>query len=220
MLALVAVLAARADARPRCDDDETIDDAPSCDGALDDDALGDDGPDELAVRTGPDLYIPVSAATVRRVVTFAPPVGAVVEAAYRAAGLAGDPSPSWRRRSKLAALVPGVSVRAGQNQAWRDVTDPTISHALAFSVSASWHIDRLVFDSNEPRFETAKLARRRARRRLAAETIHLYFDWVTARAAADHDVRAVLDAQEKTAQLDALTDGWFSQALAKHAELR
>ncbi|HEU4614597.1 MAG TPA: hypothetical protein VFS15_21020 [Kofleriaceae bacterium] len=221
VLALIALLVARADARPlRDDDDETFDDASERDAVLDDTALGDGARDELTVRPGARLFIPVSPAMVERIVTFAPPVAAVVEAAYRAAGLAGDPSTSWRRRSRIAALLPGVSARVGQNQAWRDVTDPTISHALAFSVGASWRIDRLLFDPNEPRFEAAKLARRRERRRLAAETIHLYFDWATARAAASHDARAVLDAQERAAELDALTDGWFSEALAKRAELR
>jgi hypothetical protein len=78
----------------------------------------------------------------------------------------------------------------------------------------------LLFDPNEPRIATLDVARRRERRRVAAIAIHLYFDWVAARAAADSDVRAELDAQEKTAELDALTAGWFSQAIAKRAELQ
>jgi len=62
--------------------------------------------------------------------------------------------------------------------------------------------------------------RRRDRRRVALHAIEVYFAWVNARAAADADLRAELDAEQRLAELDALTDGWFSQALAKAAESR
>ena len=113
-----------------------------------------------------------------------------------------------------------IGARAGQNQSWREIDDPTISRGMGLDVRASWHLDHLVFDPNEPRIAMLDVARRRERRRVAAIAIHLYFDWVAARAAADADVRAELDAQEKLAELDALTDGWFSQKIAKRAELR
>ncbi|HEY5926356.1 MAG TPA: hypothetical protein VIV11_31940 [Kofleriaceae bacterium] len=166
------------------------------------------------------LYVPITNAMVERVVTFAPPIASVVEAAYRTAALAGDPTVGWRRRSRWSALIPLVSTRAGQNQAWRDVDDPTISHGVGIDVRATWHIDHLLFDPNEPRIAMLDVARRRERRRVATLAIQLYFDWIAARAAADGDLRAELDAQEKAAELDALTAGWFSQALAKRAELR
>ena len=98
--------------------------------------------------------------------------------------------------------------------------DPTISHGVGLDIRASWHLDHLLYDPNEARIAMLDVARRRERRRVAAHAIELYFDWVTARAAADGDIRAELDAQEKAAELDALTDGWFSQTLAKRAELR
>ena len=166
------------------------------------------------------LYVPLTTAMVARIATLAPAVSAVVAAAERAAGVADDPSPSWRRRSRLSALIPFVSVRAGQNQAWREVDDPTISHGVGVDLRAAWHLERLLFDPNEPRLAMLDVARRRERRRVAALAIHVYFDWITARAAADADIRAELDAQEKQAELDALTAGWFSQTLAKAAELR
>jgi hypothetical protein len=179
-------------------------------------ALRGAGPHGARVR----LYVPISNALVARVVAVAPPVREVVASAYRAAGLDGDPTTGWRRRSRWSALIPLVGARAGQNQAWRDVDDPTISHGVGFDVRATWHLDHLLFDPNEPRIATLDVARRRERRRVASLAIELYFDWVAARAAADGDIRAELEAQEKAAELDALTSGWFSQAVAKHAELR
>lgn len=157
---------------------------------------------------------------VERVVTIAPPVASVVSAAYRTAGLGHDPTNGWRHRSRWSALIPTISVRAGQHEAWRDVSNPTVSQSLAFDIRASWRLDRVMFDPNEPRIEMLDVARRRERRRVAALAIRLYFDWVAARAAAGHDLRALLDAQQKAAELDALTAGWFSQMLAKQAELR
>jgi hypothetical protein len=130
-------------------------------------------------------------------------VGELVKAAYRAAGVADDPSPSWRKRSRLAGLVPWISVRGGRNATWRDVTDPTLGYTTVFDVSASWHLDRLAFDPNEIRIAAIDVSRRRERRRIAALVIHSYYLW-----------RAT-GSDEVLAELDADTDGWFSQALAK-----
>ncbi len=211
---LLAVLVARADAAPADDnDDAQVDDRDVTDWPID-----ERGARELAGRAR--LYIPITNAMIERIATFAPPVASVVAAAYRSAGLGEDPTNGWRHRSRWSALIPAISVRAGQHDAWRDISDPTVSHSMAFDVRASWRLERVMFDPNEPRIEMLDVARRRERRRVAALAIHLYFDWVTARAAADRDVRAVLDAQEKAAELDALTSGWFSQAIANQAELR
>jgi hypothetical protein len=213
VLALLAVLVARANAAPPDDEDDDRPGAPS-------ELPADYGIDPDRPYPQRRLSVPITSDMIERIVTFAPPVGSVVAAAYRAGGVADDPTPGWRRRSRLAALVPMVSVRAGQNQAWRDVDDPTISHGVAFDVRASWRLDQLLFDRDEPRIAMLDVARRRERRRLAAHAIHLYYDWVAARVAANQDLRAELDAQEKAAELDALTAGWFSQTLAKRAELR
>ncbi|HEX5062103.1 MAG TPA: hypothetical protein VFV99_22190 [Kofleriaceae bacterium] len=213
VVALLAVLVARANAAPRDDEDDA---PPGASLELPGEYGGD--PDRPSPQR--HLYVPITNAMIERIATFAPPIASVVAAAYRAGGVADDPTPSWRRRSRLAALVPMVSVRAGQNQAWRDVDDPTISHGVGIDVRASWRLDQLLFDRDEPRIAMLDVARRRERRRLAAQAIHLYYDWVAARVAADADIRAELDAQEKAAELDALTAGWFSQALAKRAELR
>lgn len=212
VLVLLSVLVARADA----DDD---DDTPQPDYAADawrDDARAwsDDAKLAREVRAnGYRLDVPITSDMLERARTFAPPVASVVAAAHRAAGLRDDPTASWRRRSRLSALLPSVSVRAGQNHAWLDVIDPTIRRGVALDVRASWRIDRLLFDPNEPRIAMLDVARRRDKRRVAMEAIHVYFDWLAASAAAERDDRAAVDAAEKAAELDALTAGWFSQTL-------
>jgi len=203
------VLVARASAGPLDDPDDTDD-------RISDVELGSE-PGLDRPPAGRRFYVPITNAMIENIVTVAPPVASVVAAAYRAAGLADDPTTSWRRRSRWSALIPLVSMRAGQNQAWRDVDDPTISHGVGVDVRAAWHFERLLFDPNEPRIAMLDVARRRERRRVSAYTIRLYFDWVTARAAADANPRAELDAQQSQAELDAVTAGWFSQTLAKRA---
>jgi hypothetical protein len=219
IIAFLAALTVRASAQPydsdpRDDDDRLATDARAAGGGDEDDGPG------ARSHGARRFYVPITSAMVERIATLAPPVRDVVAAAYRTAGVGDDPIASWRRRSRWSALIPLVSARAGQNQAWRDVEDPTISHGVGLDVRAAWHLERLLYDPNEPRIAMLDVARRRERRRVAALAIHLYFDWVAARVAANADVRAELEAQEKLAELDALTAGWFSEALAKAAELR
>lgn len=164
--------------------------------------------------------------TIARVTATAPPLTAIIAAVDRTAGLAtsDDPGPSWRRRSRWSALIPWVSIRGGNSESWRDINDPalsaisappTLSHALSWDVRAGWRLEDLVYDPNEPRFEAFELARKRNRRLLAAVTSRAYFTWVRASVAADRDPRWRLRAAEAAAQLDALTEGWFSRQLIR-----
>jgi hypothetical protein len=155
-----------------------------------------------------------------RVVARAPALSAIVAAAQRAAGLRGDPVPGWRRRSRLAAIVPTVSLRGGNSESWRDVTDPTINRAAAFGATLAWRLERLVFDPNEPRFTAYEIARRRERRRVAQATVRTYTAWLEAVAAAERDAGWQLQLLQTEADLDALTDGWFSENLTKVSESR
>ncbi len=155
------------------------------------------------------------------VIATAPPLPDVIAAAERAAGVAGDPVTGWRTRSRLAALVPWVTVRAGNSDSWRDVIDPTVSHAVALGGTLSWRLDRLVYDPNEPRFTTLDIARRRERRRIAHVTTAAYFAWIEAAAASSTpslrtNPQTRLALMEAVAHLDALTATWFSHTLAKH----
>ncbi|HEY1555316.1 MAG TPA: hypothetical protein VGF94_10835 [Kofleriaceae bacterium] len=207
ILALLAVLAARVDAAPYV----PLSDPPP-DSDSEPDSIPDSDPDPDPVPEAVPVLVPVSASALARVP--GPPITAVLAAAYRAAGLDHDPTPSWRYRARLAGLVPTVSLRDGRDATWSDVADPTIGYISVFAVSASWRLDRLVFDPNELRISAIGAARRRERRRLAEAVIRTYFSWQ--RAVALADARAA----EAAADLDAITDGWFSEAIGKHAETR
>jgi hypothetical protein len=132
-------------------------------------------------------------------ITDGPPTRDVIAAALRAASLADNPVPSWRRRSRLAGLVPQLSAHVGQDDNWRDVADATLGHVITYGVSASWRLERLVYDPSELRIATVDVLRRRERRRLAWYVISLYRAW---RRTQNEDLAA---------QLDVVTDGWFSQ---------
>jgi hypothetical protein len=178
--------------------------------------------DSVVFASGADVPIvgdddlpvgPVAAVVLRA----APRLADVIAAAHRTAGIDRGSSPvaGWRARSRWSAVVPSVSVRAGNTASWRDVDDPTlltVSRGAAFDVRATWRLEELIYDPNELRFEGFELAMRRERRKVASITTRLYFAWVraTSQAADGADARVVLRAAELAAQLDALTAGWFS----------
>ena len=95
--------------------------------------------------------------------------------------------------------MPQLSARVGQDDTWRDVADPTLGHAVTYGVTASWRLERLVWDPSELRIATVDVLRRRERRRLAWYVISLYRAW---RRTQNEDLGV---------QLDIVTDGWFSQ---------
>jgi hypothetical protein len=145
----------------------------------------------------------------------APAIGAVLAAAYATAGLDGDPGRSWVRRARLAGLIPWLTLRTTRDASWQD-PQSEVGHGTSLEARATWRLDRLLFDGHELQVATIETARRRERQRLATRVIRAYFSWRRL-AAADTgapDARAArLD--ELTAELDALTDGWFSDELAR-----
>ncbi len=204
VLVLLAVLVARASADPQ---DHDRADEPGDDGPGDDDVAPVDSP------RGVPIGFAVPAPSERLVPPI--PVDRVVAAAYRAAGLDDDPTSGWRKRTRLAALVPWVTVRDGREAFWRDVDDPTLEYTDIYDVRAMWRLDRLVFDPNEIRIEAMNVSRRRERRLVSASVIRTYYEWLALRtAAARTPGRWATRADEVLAELDAMTDGWFSQTLA------
>jgi hypothetical protein len=141
-----------------------------------------------------------------------PPIAEVLRAAYASAGLDRDLSRGWIRRARLAGLVPWISVRTGRNTRW-ETSAPEVDYGVAIEVRATWRLDRLVFDGRELQVASVEAARRRERRRLASRVIRAYFAW--RRASERLGGPGARDrADEAAAELDALTDGWFSDAVA------
>lgn len=153
-----------------------------------------------------------------------PAIGEVLAATYAAAGLEHRIAPGLVRRARLGGLVPWVTVRTGRNISWQ-TDDPTIDKGMVFEVRAMWRLDRLVFDHRELQVASIEAARRRERRRLARRAIRVYFAWQRAASRVLDAVEGESDpaatranaiaADEAVAELDALTDGWFSDALAR-----
>jgi outer membrane protein TolC len=170
----------------------------------------DDGADDLAAADrasdAGDLVGPSIAAR-------GPAVGAVLTAAYAAAGFAHDPQDSWIRRARLAGLVPWITVRTTHDTSWQDESS-AVGHSTGLEVRATWRLDRLLFDAKELQVAALETARRRERRRLAARVIRAYFTWRRAASIASDDERVITRVAEATAELDALTDGWFSDQLS------
>lgn len=204
MLALLGVLAARAAAAPAYDEIPSDDDyGPDVLDSGAEPAPPPESPDADTTASANDTSrTPAGGARAPDVRMRAPDVREVIAAAMRAGGLAGDPARGWRRRARLSALVPALSVRGGRDDTWRDVADPTLGHSLTFGVTASWRFDHLVFEPTELRIAAVDVLRRRERRRLAWYVISLYRAW---RRTGNDDLAA---------QLDIVTDGWFSKRLA------
>jgi len=151
----------------------------------------------------------------------APPIADVLAAAYRTAGLDRSSARSWTRRSRLAGLMPYLTVRTGRDASWDDDGASGVGHSQVVDVRATWRLDRLVFDGHELQVATIEAARRRERRRLASRVIRAYFAWrraalrVPAATSPGESAWRGARADEAAAELDALTDGWFSAGLVR-----
>jgi outer membrane protein TolC len=151
-----------------------------------------------------------------RQVVRAPAISAVLASAYSAAGLDRDPKDSWLLRARLGGLVPWVTVRTTRDTSWQDDSSE-VGHGTTLELRATWRLDRLVFDAKELQVAAVEAARRRERRRLASRVIRAYFTWRRAASIVGGDDRVATRVAEAAAELDALTDGWFSEQLARPA---
>lgn len=159
-----------------------------------------------------------------------PDIAAVQEAAARFVG--ADPSRvrSWRARVRHAAWLPELRVRV-QKGYEDDLLATATGHSratdddLVFEVQARWRFDRLLFDRNELFVSREATLLADLRREITAEVTRLYFQRrrlqveLRLASAASPRVHAhrVLRLQELTAELDAMTGGYFRRALATPA---
>ena len=229
VVVLVAVLATRAaGAAPAPQAPQPVAVPSDCDGELDCDDGGDRADDtdpDSANADSPELVGVMPQIVTRRAAgagarTNGPcrcpsslplAIPEVAAAAVRAAGLDRDPVPGWSTRTRLAGLVPMFSARYGRNLTWKDVDDPTLGYTNMYDLRATWHLERLLFDQNELRIAAIDVGRRREKRRVEMLAVHTYLSWLQL---PRESPRAILLASD----LDAITDGWFSQALAKRGK--
>jgi hypothetical protein len=158
-----------------------------------------------------------------------PALAEVRSAALRYAGLGESPASGWSRRARAAALLPTLTLRArvgsGQDEGrTRQSTgterlDVGSDHDRVYEARAVWELDRLVFDDAEIRAAQTAQRLHQARLQLVAQVTAVFhqrrrlqlediLDRTDDPAAAA--LRA-LEIAELTAQLDALTDGYFSR---------
>src|SRR5262245_26064025 len=71
-----------------------------------------------------------------RVPVRGPTIGAVLTAAFAAAGLDRDPGRGWIRRARLAGLVPWVTVRTARDTSWQE-PQSDIGHSTALELRAT-----------------------------------------------------------------------------------
>ncbi|CAN5684581.1 hypothetical protein BH11MYX1_BH11MYX1_12120 [soil metagenome] len=217
---VVAVLAGRASAAPPARVPVVPIMPPAeCEG----EACGEDAAfEEASERAAPDFEMtpgviagPRAASRCGGCLAMPLAVSEVARAAVRAAGLSEDPTPGWRYRARLAGLVPIVSARFGHNSSWKEVDDPTLANSNTFDVRATWQLERLMFDQNEIRIEAIDVSRRREKRKVEELAIHSYYAWLAAQQFAPRSASWQTRADELAADLDALTDAWFTLALKR-----
>jgi hypothetical protein len=141
-----------------------------------------------------------------------PSLAEVKRAARSQAGLDGDVR--WRRRARLAGLMPWLTLRGARTTDWEDdrlYAEPPdeVGNRVVFEARLSWRLDRLVYDPSEPRLAGLEHEHARARTALDIEMTTLYFRWrraaLAAESAVDDAPDKQLDAEEAWAQIEART---------------
>ena len=155
---------------------------------------------------------------------------AAVDAALHHARLA-DPElrlDALASRARTSAALPELRLRVlrlvSQGEALAptayDPTRTTMKDGASFWLEArgTWRLDRLLFADEEVALERMRHDRADARSRLTSRVLKLLFDWQRALAGADNPaaspeekLAARLRAIEAEAEVDLLTDGWFSR---------
>lgn len=158
-----------------------------------------------------------------------PPLAAVRQAALRYAGLDRHPERAWRRRTRLAGLMPTLTVSINRDLAHdadlsrqstgKEELAVGTDEDLGFEAKAVWQLDRLLFDEAEVR--VLQVAQRQYQERidLLIRVTSIYYQrrkLQIARLRGGRDAAGVdqlLAIEELTDQLDALTGGYFRLAL-------
>jgi len=153
-----------------------------------------------------------------------PSVEEAVAAAVRHAGLAGRPEAGLKRRARLSAALPTLSLKAGRDTVWNEAEAGArvvgdVEQEVVLEARATWRLDRLMFDDVELRIASLGQQRAKARAAVAAQTTALFYKRRAAQIETlwhppdtiEDQVRRDLVLDELTAQLDALTGGWWQE---------
>ncbi len=151
-----------------------------------------------------------------------PSVREAVDAALRYAGLTRGGESGMRKRARLSAALPTLTLRVSRQTEWDETEAEArvvgdVSQDLVIEARATWRLDRLVFDGGELRIASLAQQRARARASVSAQTTSLYYKRRAAQLDAlwhppetlEEAAQRDLALEELTAQLDALTGGWW-----------
>jgi hypothetical protein len=158
-----------------------------------------------------------------------PKLTAVRDAALRYAGLHQHPERAWSRRTRLAGLMPTLTVSINHDLAHdADVSRQSTGKEelavgtgedLGFEARAVWRLDRLLFDEAEVRVLQVAQRQHQERIELLTRVTSIYYQrrkLQVARLRGGKDAGSIdqlLAIEELTDQLDALTGGYFRLAL-------
>lgn len=162
-----------------------------------------------------------------------PRLDKVRKAALRHAGLEQRPERSWGWRARASGLMPVLTLQADRgtshdNDLSRSSTgteklDIGVDESVGMQARAVWQLGRLVFDDAEIRATQMAQRLQRERIQVLIQVTNLYFQRrklivETMLAPQSDRAKAALQAvaiAELTAQLDALTGGYFSEELGR-----
>ncbi len=161
-----------------------------------------------------------------------PSVQEVQERAMRYAEIHPELIDAWRRRSSYSAILPQLRVtyrrnveedtrlieQPGNPDRWQWDWDD--DHQV--TTVARWDLDDLIFNTDELRVSSESVRLVRLREGVLNQVTKLYFErrrlQIERDLAPTHDVAAAVRREmrlhELTAQIDAMTGGWFSEQLA------
>ena len=175
-----------------------------------------------------------------------PTMREVHRAVMRFGNLSNDKIRRWHRESRLRAFFPSVSVspyvskhntidldRGGTADPDRYILGPQ-SVATSWDVNVGWSLSDMIWDTAQTSIDTREKLMVDQRRDFLAEATRIYYERRRLQAEilfSDPESKEVpvsyerqIRLEELTAQIDALTGGWFSTELEKaeeeHPELR
>ena len=195
-------------------------------------------PDELS-----DLRLIVAPTVVDAVLAEGPPLAVVHRQVLAAAGLLTDDAVEWRRKAKIAAVLPQFHVR--YRRSFVDHVDLSVKDSISvsgsgvvvgprasdisqrndqndiFEVRASWAFNELLFTNDSLHVSREARLRRVEIRELLQRATQLYVAWQRLRVvvSAKSTLPGVLLAArlhliEVKGELDALTGEWFSRVVS------